>query len=84
MKRAIGELVHHPKVLDKFGVAARQKVLADLTWDAKAQQILSIYRAVLTGDDKLYAEASWAGTGRSRVRPTAAKRLGPHREGEEP
>jgi hypothetical protein len=53
MKRAIGELVHHPKVLDKFGAAARQKVLADLTWDAKAQQVLSIYRAVLAGDDKL-------------------------------
>ena len=30
------------------------------------------------------AEASCAGTGRSHVRPVAASRLGPHREGEEP
>jgi glycosyltransferase involved in cell wall biosynthesis len=46
MNRAIGEIIRHPEVLEKFGAAARQKVLANFTWDAKAQQILAVYRSV--------------------------------------
>jgi glycosyltransferase involved in cell wall biosynthesis len=53
MKRAIGEIIHRPEVLEKLGGAARQKVLANLTWDAKAQQILAVYRAVLAGATRL-------------------------------
>jgi glycosyltransferase involved in cell wall biosynthesis len=47
MRRAIGEIIDHPEVLERLGAAARQRVLADLTWDAKARQILSVYRTAL-------------------------------------
>jgi glycosyltransferase involved in cell wall biosynthesis len=49
MKRAIGSVIRCPEVLDRFGVAGRQKVLDKLTWDAKANQIFAVYEAVLGG-----------------------------------
>ena len=53
MKSAIGDVIRHPEMLDKFGAAGRRKVLEKLTWDAKANQILAIYRAVLGGSKNL-------------------------------
>jgi glycosyltransferase involved in cell wall biosynthesis len=53
LKRAIGEIVSSPAIVDKLGAAARHKVLTDLTWDAKAKQMLAIYRAVLNGENGL-------------------------------
>jgi glycosyltransferase involved in cell wall biosynthesis len=49
MKRAIGDVIRSPEILDKFGVAGRRKVLEKLTWDAKANQIFAVYEAVLGG-----------------------------------
>jgi glycosyltransferase involved in cell wall biosynthesis len=49
MKSIIGDIISQPEMLDKIGAAARRKVLEKLTWDAKARQIMSIYRAVLAG-----------------------------------
>jgi glycosyltransferase involved in cell wall biosynthesis len=53
MRRAIADIIRSPEILDSLGSAARQKVLTKLTWDAKAQQILAIYRAVLRGNKEL-------------------------------
>jgi glycosyltransferase involved in cell wall biosynthesis len=36
-----------------FGAAGRRKVLEKLTWDAKANQILAVYQAVLSGSADL-------------------------------
>jgi glycosyltransferase involved in cell wall biosynthesis len=52
-KRAIGDLIHSPEILDRFGAAGRQKVLKKLTWDAKANQIFAVYAAVLNGSTNL-------------------------------
>jgi glycosyltransferase involved in cell wall biosynthesis len=46
---AIGQIVQSPGRLATLGAAARQKVRERLTWDAKANQILKIYDAVLLG-----------------------------------
>ena len=48
MKQAIREIILHPEIVERIGGAARQKVLANLTWEAKAKQILSLYRKVLS------------------------------------
>jgi glycosyltransferase involved in cell wall biosynthesis len=48
MNRAIGEIIRHPEVLEKYGAAARQRVLANFTWDAKAQQVLAVYRNIIS------------------------------------
>jgi len=53
LRRAIGDIVRSPEILDRLGAAGRQKVREKLTWEAKANQILSIYDAVLTGSKKL-------------------------------
>jgi glycosyltransferase involved in cell wall biosynthesis len=53
MKSAIGDVIRHPEMLDKLGAAGRRKVLEKLTWDAKANQILAIYQAVLGGSKNL-------------------------------
>ena len=53
MKRAIGDVIRSPEILDKFGEAGRRKVLEKLTWDAKANQILAVYEAVLGGSKNL-------------------------------
>lgn len=44
---AIAKIVRHPEILDKLGAAARQKAARELTWQAKANQILAVYDAVL-------------------------------------
>ena len=45
----IAEVVAAPSKLDRLGAAGRDKVHRMLTWDAKAQQILAIYDAVVDG-----------------------------------
>ena len=49
MKRAIGDLICHPEKVDKYGIEGRRRVFEKLTWDAKAEQIVAIYDAVLGG-----------------------------------
>ena len=53
VRQAVGEVIHHPDMLERLGAAARRKVLAKLTWDAKALQILGVYRAVLSDSPNL-------------------------------
>ena len=53
MRRAIGNVIRSPKMLDIFGTAGREKVLRKLTWEAKARQILNVYEAVLSGAKNL-------------------------------
>ena len=53
MTRAIDQVIRSPESLDTFGAAGRRKVLEKLTWDAKANQILAVYRAVLSGSADL-------------------------------
>jgi glycosyltransferase involved in cell wall biosynthesis len=47
---AMGKLVEHPHQLVGFGHAARQKVLDELTWEAKALQITTVYASILGGN----------------------------------
>ena len=49
-RAAIADVLRSPERLNVLGAAARAKVLAQFTWDAKAEQILCIYQAVLDGD----------------------------------
>jgi glycosyltransferase involved in cell wall biosynthesis len=53
MRRAIGEAIRCPDMLDTLGAAARRKVLEKLTWEAKANQIVAVYDAVLRGAKSL-------------------------------
>jgi glycosyltransferase involved in cell wall biosynthesis len=53
MRRAIGNVIRRPEILDDLGAAGRRKVLEKLTWDAKANQILGVYEAVLNGSKSL-------------------------------
>lgn len=55
MRRAIGNVIQSPEIVDRFGPAARQKVLEKFTWDAKARQILAVYEAALQGSKNLNA-----------------------------
>jgi glycosyltransferase involved in cell wall biosynthesis len=48
LRQAIGGLIRRPELLDRFGAAGRRKVLEKFTWDAKANQILQLYEAVLS------------------------------------
>ncbi len=47
LRLEIGNVVRCPTILDELGEAARQKVARELTWEAKANQILAVYEAVL-------------------------------------
>lgn len=47
LRLAIAKVVRCPEILDKLGAAARQKVARELTWEAKARQILTVYDTVL-------------------------------------
>jgi glycosyltransferase involved in cell wall biosynthesis len=49
LRTVIGDIVRSPEMLDRLGAAARQKVLEKLTWDAKANQVMAVYDAVLSG-----------------------------------
>jgi glycosyltransferase involved in cell wall biosynthesis len=51
--RTIADLIRAPQVLDRLGSAGIQKVRRTLTWEAKANQILSVYNAVLSGQRDL-------------------------------
>jgi phosphatidylinositol alpha-1,6-mannosyltransferase len=53
MTAAIGSVIRSPETLDRLGAAGRQKVLDKLTWQAKADQILAVYEAVLNGSKNL-------------------------------
>jgi len=55
MRRAIGEAVRFPETLDKLGAAGREKAREKLTWEAKANQILAVYDAVLAGAKNLHS-----------------------------
>jgi glycogen(starch) synthase len=48
-RKAIESVVESPEILTKMGRQARQKVIEQLTWEAKANQITQIYSAVLSG-----------------------------------
>jgi phosphatidylinositol alpha-1,6-mannosyltransferase len=48
MRRAIGDVIRRPEILERFGAAGRTKILDKFTWDAKAKQIFSVYEAVLS------------------------------------
>jgi glycosyltransferase involved in cell wall biosynthesis len=49
IRNVLASIIGAPKVLEKIGAAARQKVREKLTWDAKACQVLAVYDAVLGG-----------------------------------
>ena len=47
LKRAIHNTIRSPEMLDRLGTAGREKVQKKLTWEAKANQIVAVYDAVL-------------------------------------
>ena len=53
MRRAIGDALQTPKMLDELGVAGLKKVQQKLTWKAKASQVFAVYEAVLRGEKDL-------------------------------
>jgi glycosyltransferase involved in cell wall biosynthesis len=53
MRLAIENIIRAPETLDRLGAAARQKVRKTLTWEAKANQLIAVYKAVLSGATKL-------------------------------
>jgi glycosyltransferase involved in cell wall biosynthesis len=54
-KQAIQKVVERPEMLGPLGRAGQQKVITNLTWEAKARQILEVYEAVLTKAGNLNA-----------------------------
>ncbi len=46
---AINTIIKSPEILDRLGAAGREQVLRKLTWEAKADQIMRVYDAVLMG-----------------------------------
>lgn len=46
-KRSIAAVIQTPAILGKLGQAAQKRAFDQLTWDAKADQILCIYRSVI-------------------------------------
>lgn len=50
-RKAIATIVRRPELLAKFGAAGRQRVIEKFTWDAKANQIIAIYNAILSGGE---------------------------------
>ena len=51
--RTIADIIRTPQILDRLGPAGIEKVRRTLTWEAKANQIVSIYNAVLSGQRDL-------------------------------
>ena len=49
MRREIADLIRSPETLESLGAAARRRAGEKLTWDAKANQILEVYKAVMAG-----------------------------------
>lgn len=54
-RSAIAKVLAAPEQLNVLGRSAREKVLRELTWDAKAQQMLRIFEAVISGRADLRA-----------------------------
>jgi glycosyltransferase involved in cell wall biosynthesis len=52
-RQVLSQVIRFPKMLDNLGAAAREKVRRKLTWIAKADDIVAIYDAVLTGSGSL-------------------------------
>jgi glycosyltransferase involved in cell wall biosynthesis len=50
MRQAICGVIQAPGILDELGDAGRKKVQENLTWQAKAKQILSVYESVMRGE----------------------------------
>jgi glycosyltransferase involved in cell wall biosynthesis len=48
-RTAIADVLRSPEKLNQLGASARAKVISEFTWEAKAQQILSIYKTVIGG-----------------------------------
>jgi hypothetical protein len=48
MRAVLEKAMNEPSILGRVGAAARQYALGALTWEAKAEQILSIYQTVRT------------------------------------
>jgi glycosyltransferase involved in cell wall biosynthesis len=51
--RTFADIIRAPHVLDRLGPAGIEKVRRTLTWEAKANQIVSVYNAVLSGQRDL-------------------------------
>nr|WP_249803755.1 glycosyltransferase family 4 protein [Bradyrhizobium zhengyangense] len=47
IRAALGTVIATPEVLDSYAQSARKKVAEELTWNAKAKQVLRIYNAIL-------------------------------------
>lgn len=47
VKCALQRMVAEPESVDRLGAAARDRVLAQFTWDAKARKIIEIYHELL-------------------------------------
>jgi glycosyltransferase involved in cell wall biosynthesis len=52
-REAIRRMIRSPELLDQLGAAAQKKVREKLTWEAKAGQILAVYKAILEGKKNL-------------------------------
>ena len=53
MALAIGSLIQKPEMLAALGIAGQRKVAEKFTWKAKANQIIKVYEAVLSGATNL-------------------------------
>ena len=53
MRLAIESVIRCPEMLAELGSAARQRVAEKYTWEAKANQIVRVYQAVLSGTKNL-------------------------------
>jgi glycosyltransferase involved in cell wall biosynthesis len=53
MRHAIRDVVRAPSVLDVLGAAGRRKVLDSFTWEAKAAQVMALYREILSRKQKV-------------------------------
>lgn len=47
LRSALQELLHHPEKIRPMGEKARERVRRHYTWDAKAAQVMEVYRWVL-------------------------------------
>ncbi len=52
LRSALERLLQHPEAIREMGQRARARVLRSFTWDAKAAQLMEVYRWVLGQRDK--------------------------------
>ena len=62
VRRAIRMVVECPEILDSLGAAGRNKVHRELTWEAKARQIMRLYDEVLVGGENPKGKAKNSST----------------------